>query len=312
MVFGHERTWPGFRPRITAAEHKRVLETGMDVPDGRPPAPIALTSVGLAQKVVWVDLPEGRIPFEAGIDVNLPPDVKGIHMSRIEESVFALHGRPFSDLKAYATELAGMVLARQRGDRVRVSLRGKVPLLRKTPVSARHSVEAVEISLDLETGMPGDPEQRRMLLGLEMCHITACPCTQEYHNTLAGTDSASLPMPTHSQRTITGLVVEDGLGRVAYSDLMDCLERALHVTQGLLKRPDEAELVLCSHCSPQFVEDVVRDVALAVVDVMRGKMRMRDRVIVDTLSLESIHTHNVRCGLDTTLGALADGGQTLD
>ncbi|TFG37082.1 MAG: hypothetical protein E4H46_02425, partial [Desulfobacterales bacterium] len=112
------------------------------------------------------------------------------------------------------------------------------------------------------------------------------------------------PMPTHSQRSQTWLHLR-GAGEVpAYQDLLTCLENSLHLTQDLLKRQDEAEIVLKSHIHPQFAEDAVRETARAVGHMFGAVLPAGTAVIIESLSLESIHIHDVCCRLETSLGAI--------
>ena len=114
-------------------------------------------------------------------------------------------------------------------------------------------------------------------------------------------------LPTHSQKSFTQLSVwEQGLGdgdgaSIDLHELLEVLEGELHVVQGLLKRPDEAELVLRAHKDPQFVEDVVRRVARQAKDAFKERLRPRSRIMVESVSQESIHTHNVKARLEITV-----------
>ena len=71
-------------------------------------------------------------------------------------------------------------------------------------------------------------------------------------------------MPTHSQRSQTWLHLRSAAQAPAHQEMLTCLENSLHLTQDLLKRPDEAEIVLKSHIHPQFAEDAVRETARGV------------------------------------------------
>ncbi|MDW7977507.1 MAG: GTP cyclohydrolase, FolE2/MptA family, partial [Candidatus Caldarchaeum sp.] len=74
-------------------------------------------------------------------------------------------------------------------------------------------------------------------------------------------------------------------------------------TMELLKRPDEAALVIEAVESPRFVEDVVRYAAEAVVRKFPYVPDV-NVVAIRVKSLESIHQHNLESSLITTLGNL--------
>jgi len=306
VVHKYENARPGLRPRIPLSEHKRVLHEGKDVPDQAPAFQIDLTEVGISEKTVWVTLPQGMLPFNTEIYVDLPEHVRGIHMSRIEEAISQLYHKSFPDIRSYAHELALLVLEKQRGECARVLVTGKAPLIRRTSVSQRTSVDAVDMSADVRASIKGGALFLKTIIGMGVCHMTACPCTQVYNQVLSEEVDAQLPTLTHSQRAETKLYLEVQDDHPRYEEILQCLESTLHVTQDLLKRPDEAEIVLKAHCYPQFAEDVVREVAREVGKRFRGKMPDATEVIVESLSLESIHTHNVRCMLQTTLKEISE------
>jgi GTP cyclohydrolase-4 len=87
-------------------------------------------------------------------------------------------------------------------------------------------------------------------------------------------------------------------------DLIDIVEGSLSSpTYGILKRKDEAKVVLKAHEHPKFVEDVVRDI---LGKVLRKYKNLDDsvHVTVRSESEESIHKHNAFAERVTTLGEL--------
>lgn len=282
--------------------HAKVLSSGTDVPEQVPSFAIHLDEVGIAGKTVWVLLPEGRLPFTASITVDLPDRIRGIHMSRLEQAIAELHERPFARLSHYAGALVEQVVARQRGSTARVSLAGKRPLLRQSSISRQVSVDPLLVRVEamISRDHPGGITVSN---GVGVCHITSCPCTQVY-NLDVFTERGNCPMPTHSQRSQTWLHLR-GAGQVpAHQDLLSCLENSLHLAQDLLKRPDEAELVLKSHVHPQFAEDAVRETARSVGRMFGAVLPGDTGVVIESLSLESIHIHDVCCRLETSIGAI--------
>ncbi len=287
---------------IAEAEHRRVLATGGDVPEQRPSFCLPLTEVGISGKTVWVELPDGRLPFDASLGVDLAGHRRGIHMSRMEEVISTLHRRPFADLRAYGLALGREMVRCQGARQGRVRLAGRLPLLRKGAVSGRDSLDTVTVGTTVELEREG--EEAAAMIWVEACHITACPCTQVYNQVLFGLADSPCPQPTHSQRSTTRLEVEASETAPTYDELLACLAEALHLTQDLLKRPDEAEMVLRSHRAPQFAEDAVRETARAVARRFGATLPPASRVVIESLSLESIHIHDVRCRLACTIAEL--------
>jgi len=291
---------------ISPQDHARVLAEGLDIPQQQPSFALPLPEVGICGKTVWVRLPEGRIPFSARLEVNLAAQVRGIHMSRMEEVIAALYEQEFADLRDYGLQLGREMMARQGASVGRVRLTGQLPLIRTAVVSGRQSVDSIAVSLDLKLVGAGENLESVAMLGVGVAHITACPCTQAYNQTLFRKESDDCPLPTHSQRSQTTLSVQSSGFSPSIAELLACMEEALHVTQDLLKRTDEAQLVYTSHSLPQFAEDAVREVARRAGERFGRVLPPETLVAIDSLSLESIHIHDVCCRLETTLAEIVN------
>lgn len=294
------------KPSISSQDHARVLAEGIDIPRQQPSFALPLPEVGICGKTVWVRLPEGLMPFSARLEVNLAAEVRGIHMSRMEEVVAALHDREFADLREYGLQLGREMMARQGASSGRVRLVGQLPLIRTARVSGRQSVDSIAVSLDLKLAGQGEEMKSVAVLGVGVAHITACPCTQAYNQTLFRKEGEECPLPTHSQRSQTTLSLQSTGLSPSIAELLACLEEALHVTQDLLKRTDEAQLVYTSHSLPQFAEDAVREVARRAGERFGRVLPPGTLVVIESLSLESIHIHDVCCRLETTLAEIVN------
>ncbi|OGQ86282.1 MAG: hypothetical protein A2512_04890 [Deltaproteobacteria bacterium RIFOXYD12_FULL_56_24] len=292
------------KPAISREDHARVLAEGIDIPRQPPAFALPLPEVGICGKTVWVRLPEGLIPFAARLEVNLAAEVRGIHMSRMEEVIAELYDHDFADLRAYGLQLGREMMARQGASCGRVRLSGQLPLISTAMVSGRRSVDSLDLSLDLKLTGQGEKLESTAMLGVGVAHITACPCTQAYNQALFRKVAEDCPLPTHSQRSKTTLSLQSAGLSPSIGELLACLEEVLHVTQDLLKRGDEAQLVYTSHTLPQFAEDAVREVARRAGEKFGGILPPATLVVIESLSLESIHIHDVCCRLETTLAEI--------
>jgi GTP cyclohydrolase FolE2 len=294
---------------IPEEKHRMVLETGIDVPEEIPSFSIPIQKVGISGKTVWVCLAEnngGRLPFTARIQVNLPATRRGIHMSRIEQIITTLHDKQFTSLPEYGKLLASNVLETQNAQIVSLELTGRIPHIRKTSISRLASIDSVEVgcAVRLVKNEHKTMENIQVIAGVH--HLTACPCTLSYNEVLFNRFDDPYPQATHSQRSKTELSVSttDSKQLPAYEVLVDILHEVLHVSQDLLKRPDETELVLKAHRQPQFAEDTVREIARAAGKKFKETLPPETKIKIKTLSLESIHIHDVECCLETQLGEI--------
>ncbi|MCF8069174.1 MAG: GTP cyclohydrolase I FolE2 [Desulfobacterales bacterium] len=301
VLHGVKSSGADLKKNISSSEHRRVMEICDDIPEQVPSFPIRIDDVGISSKTIWVRLPEGRIPFDAEISVNLPSSARGIHMSRIENCISEMHSHEFRDIGCYVQVLATEVLKGQNGNLCRVSASGKIPMVQQTPATGKKSIDSFEVTGFAEA----TPKDCRVRIGVGVNHITACPCTQAY-NEILSQKSNGMPMPTHSQRSVTWLTIERNGAVPAYVELVMCLKASLHITYDLLKRPDEAEIVMTAHRAPQFAEDTTRETAREVGNRFGSFLPPDTSVVIASHSFESIHTHDVRCRITTTMAEILD------
>jgi len=296
-------------PIIPDEKHRHVLQTCVDVPEEAPSFPLPLHKVGISGKTVWVGLTDnsgGYLPFTAKIMIDLPAKRRGIHMSRIEEVITELYGKKFAALSEYGLLLASKVLGTQHAGQVSITLNGSMPLIQQTPVSRLNSIDSIDVTFSASLTRENPAIPKTVTVSASIHHLTACPCTLNYNQVLFERHNDPWPQATHSQRSRTELMISPPSVEIlpTYKDLVSVLNEALHVSQDLLKRPDETELVLKAHNNPQFAEDTVREVARAVGKKYARTLPYETKIQVNSTSLESIHIHDVECRLDVQLGEI--------
>jgi len=300
---------------IPEDKHRQVLGRCIDVPEESPSFPLPLAKVGISGKTVWVRLADnngGHLPFSASIMVNLDAGRRGIHMSRMEHAIVALHDRKFASLPEYGRELARLIVSGQKARYISLELTGQLPFIQQAPVSRLLSIDTVEASYRIELKRNKTGEKIKSQVGAGVYHLTACPCTLSYNEVLFDRLNDPWPQATHSQRSNTWILVSPPHDEQlpSYQDLIGILAGVLHISQDLLKRPDETELVLKAHRNPQFAEDTAREVARSAGEKLRGILAPETRIQVHSRSLESIHIHDVECSLDTSLDAILQALQS--
>ena len=208
-----------------------------------------------------------------GLYVALPADQKGTHMSRflalLEARLAA--DRPALDVAGMRAMFAEM-LALLEADRGRVEL--SMPLfVRKTaPVSQVQSLMDYDLSVIVEGGSD-DPVTT---LTVVVPCTSLCPCSKTISEYGA-----------HNQRSHVTVSVETGLAVEPEEIIAIAEAQASSELYGLLKRVDEKHVTERAYDNPKFVEDLVRDVAMA----LRADARVR-RFVVEAENFESIHNHS--------------------
>ena len=289
----------------------------LDVQNRRIENGFRLTRVGITgvRKPIVVHRHDRDHHITAVIDVfvDLPSTQKGSHMSRNVEIITEMIDESVRSKVSSLEELAANI-CRELLDRHEYASYGEVNMaadyfLERTTESGRKTLEPYKLVARAKSTR-GNGLMK--LIGVEVEGMTACPCAMETVRQKVAEDSpgfaevaGDLPMMTHNQRNRTTLMMEvPEHVDIEADDLVGIVEGALSSpTYGILKRDDEASVVLRAHRNPKFVEDVVRDILGKILD-RYGRLDDSIHVTVRSESEESIHKHNAFAERITTLGEL--------
>jgi len=252
------------------------------------------------------------------VAVDLPSERKGSDLSRnaeiLAEVVDETATRPTESLESACSHLARELLVRHPyANEASVEASAEY-FLRQGISEEKRSFE--DYTLIAQADALRDPSGAVSLtrtIGAEAVGMTACPCAMETCRDqltaefpqLASPELKNLPMITHNQRNRTRLVFQlPETAEVEADDLIGAIEAAQSSpTYAILKRGDEAAVVLQAHRHPKFVEDVLRDL-LASLPERFPSAPDSTVVVASTVSEESIHKYNVEASHEVTLGEL--------
>lgn len=216
---------------------------------------------------------DGVQPSVAVIDMSvaLPAHAKGTHMSRFLE-VLEAFDEPLSSVAM--SDLMAVMLRRLGADSGQIEIRAPYFVRKSAPVSRVSSLLDHQLTLRAE--------HRDGVTALTVQVLTPvtslCPCSKEISRYGA-----------HNQRShiVIAATLAPGAS-VAAEDLIDVAEASASCELwGLLKRPDEKFVTERAYENPKFVEDLVRDIAVALSDDPRIA-----RYEVSSENFESIHNHS--------------------
>ena len=246
------------------------LPDTQSAPDGRH---LAIQRVGVKDLRYPLQLSvAGAVQTTAALwtlDVALPAEKKGTHMSRFVAWLDAL-AEPL-DAPTLRLRHAQMLdkLGAQEG---RIEAAFSFFLRKRAPVSGLQSL------LDYQGRWISETRSGQTLIWAEVAVPvkSLCPCSKEISDYGA-----------HNQRAKVTIRVEV-LQPLPWEQLVRFAEDAASCEiWPLLKRPDEKWVTERAYENPKFVEDLVRDVALALnADTRVG------RYSVDVENFESIHNHS--------------------
>jgi GTP cyclohydrolase IB len=225
--------------------------------------PLTLTVAGAQQSTaaLWA------------LDVALPAEQKGTHMSRFVAWLDAQSQA--IDTAVLARELTVM-LDKLHATEGRIEAKFPFFLRKRAPVSGLQSL------LDYQGALIAERRNGRLAVWAEVGVPvkSLCPCSKEISDYGA-----------HNQRSLVTIRVEvaspDG-APIEWHELVRFAEDAASCEiWPMLKRADEKWVTERAYENPKFVEDLVRDVALALnADPRIG------RYTVDVENFESIHNHS--------------------
>jgi GTP cyclohydrolase-4 len=283
---------------------------------------LRLRSVGISgiRKPLTVERREGihTLAVEFHVAVDLPSERKGSDLSRnaeiLAEVVDQTVTRPVGSLESACSAIARELLVRHPYATEASVEASAEYFLRKGISEEKRSFEDYTLIADARAtrGADGSVTLARAV-GAEAVGMTACPCAMETCRgqlttefpLLADPRLKDLPMITHNQRNRTRLVFElPDATEVEADELVAAIEAAQSSpTYAILKRGDEAQVVLAAHRHPKFVEDVLRDLLASLPSRFPG-VPDATRVRASTVSEESIHKYNVEASHQVTLGEL--------
>lgn len=245
-----------------------------DVQSSADPRNIAIQRVGVKsiRHPMMLQTAAGAQPTVAMIDMDvaLPPEVKGTHMSRFLEILQQFGHTPLA--LASLKDLQVRMLERLEATEGRMEFRMPVFIMKTAPVSLVESLMDYELKYVIETRAG----QTRVWQEVVVPVTSLCPCSKKISDYGA-----------HNQRSHVTIAAELQ-GDLAIEAQIAIAEKAASCELwGLLKRPDEKYVTERAYDNPKFVEDLVRDVAVAL-NAEPAVVAYR----VESENFESIHNHS--------------------
>ena len=204
--------------------------------------------------------------------VGLAHHQKGTHMSRFLEVLNRHHGQIRSDqVMGICHDMA------KRLDAAEAHLELAFPYFihKKAPVTKAPGMLDVQVTFECSTTASGADD---FILGIKVPATSLCPCSKEIARYGA-----------HNQRCQMEVRVRFAPGRSMWiEEVFDLVERSASCPVfAVLKRPDEKFVTEAAYDNPKFVEDIVRDLSLALDQEQRVTWYQ-----VTSENFESIHNHS--------------------
>jgi len=202
------------------------------------------------------------------LTVDLPAHFKGTHMSRFLEVLNENHGEvSVKSIPGILEQLREKLQATAS----HLDVKFTFFIAKPAPVTGKVGLMGYDCTFLASSGLVND-----FVIKLEVPVTTLCPCSKEISDRGA-----------HNQRGVVTAEVRTS-GMVWIEELIEMIEASASCAlYPVLKRPDEKYVTEHAYDNPRFVEDLVREVALALD---------RDSRIttykIEVENHESIHAHN--------------------
>lgn len=201
--------------------------------------------------------------------VFLPAEQKGTHMSRFVALI-----EEYNDVINFTklNQLTMAMLDKLQSHSGQIHLHFPFFRQKTAPVSGIKSLLDYHVQLSSEI----NHQQTNNILKVLVPVTSLCPCSKEISQYGAHNQRSHITVTLHCNEDID---IDELIGLI--EDQASCQ------LYGLLKRPDEKFVTERAYENPKFVEDIVRDVALA----LRQDQRIH-RFEVESENFESIHNHS--------------------
>lgn len=205
--------------------------------------------------------------------VTLAENLRGTHMSRLTEILTEWTKQPISiqDVEKILLD----ALEKLSTDFAAITMAFKFFVEKFSPVSEKISLSAVDCEFigELKRG-----ERMKFTLGLSVPFTSLCPCSK-----------AISEFGAHNQRSVCRV-------KLTFKDFENVsIEKFVRLIEAqgsaeifpLLKREDEKFVTETAYQNPKFVEDILRDVVIAL-----RRVENLSAFEVECENFESIHSHN--------------------
>ncbi|MEO1236313.1 MAG: GTP cyclohydrolase FolE2 [Planctomycetota bacterium] len=236
---------------------------------------VAIDKVGVKdiRYPITLDTPDGgRQSTVATVNmyVALPHHQKGTHMSRFLE-ILNTHHEAISSQDI--VDVCKHMRERLEAEEAHLELNFPYFIDKKAPVTKMPGKLDIEVSFECASNSHDD-----FIMGIKVPATSLCPCSKEISEYGA-----------HNQRCVMEAKVRFVEGQTMWIEELFRIVETCASTQvfAVLKRPDEKFVTEDAYDHPKFVEDIVRDLAIALDAEPRIAWFQ-----VNSENFESIHNHN--------------------
>ncbi len=267
-----------------------------DIHEEPPEIPVGIDWAGIKNYMTNIRICRGArcTDYLLSIDtkVSLPPDKRGVHMSRFIDALLEAEKDTYSCIMDFLRTLAGRILELH-------GYAGKAMVKAKTTILYREVYASTSFAVEASRNGVAREREKVSFYG-----NTLCPCLQQVYSYLEKTPLQHTP--THMQRTRLTIIVSAPRIDIDPREIIDALTGAFSsMPRARLKRMDEYGLLREALGKPRFVEDVVRYAANLFHEAFGKRLPGDATVLLKAVSEESIHPYNTEAVIQAKISDLS-------
>ncbi len=218
---------------------------------------------------IWIGGEFQQVLAKIRFTVSLNETIRGTHMSRLLEILTDFSATPLkiSDIEKILLDATEKL----ETDFSAIKMAFKIFVKRAAPVSEKISL------LDIDCEISAD-SNKNFSLSLAVPFTSLCPCSKEISD-----------FGAHNQRSICRVKIDfTDVENLDVAEIVTLIEnQGSSKIYPILKREDEKFVTETAYQNPKFVEDILRDVVLAI-----RQLKNISAFEIECENFESIHNHN--------------------
>jgi len=272
---------------------------------------VGIQNVDFPMTVITKDGQHVNTQAKVSLFVSLPSEYKGANMSRFSEVLIDHQDKYMSPEAVF--EMATSLKERMKSQDAWIRFEFNYFMDKAAPVSGKSLKQAHKVAFSHAVRDLTDTP----MIEVSVIGASVCPCSKEmslrqmvdstkdltvpikqikvgnlaFEMTPPVLQSALFGLGAHNQRcTVRVQVIPKENTFIYFEDLIELIDKEFSVpVYPILKRPDEQFVTITGYLNPKFVEDIARDVAIAL-----NKVDTIDKYHISVTSEESIHPHDCK------------------
>lgn len=298
----------------------------VDIPSSEPKYKISLPKVGITKRPRYFNVIDPftnksvRLFSKIDVNLSLPRDQRGLHMSRIEKEFIQVDKLDHMKIEELSKTLCENIRQTQKQDHCTINFDFFYENVVTKNVSKFISNELIKLHYSYSCLKDTTSSK----IGITAPILNACPCTQrwgirDFYKSLGneGFDQNQIkkiiqiaPLQAHTNKGQVFIGIESD--KINFKDIYNIINDSSPILRELLSDQDEHIFVKETHQLGLFCEDVTRNIIKNLINKFSKQLDNDSLVEIIVTINESIHFHNLYASIKDTISNLKFQGNKGD